>query len=62
MTSAKIMQRTNVLIMPLVFASFICGFLSEYEQVRRENGGIVITHRQNETNYFLREFSYADKK
>ena len=32
--SAKIMQRSNVLIMPLVFASFMTGMLSEYEQVR----------------------------
>ena len=22
-------------------------FLSEYEQVRKENGGMVITHKQN---------------
>ena len=22
-------------------------FLSDYEQVRKENGGIVITHKQN---------------
>ena len=30
--SAKIMQRTNLIIMPLVFASFIIGFMSEYNQ------------------------------
>jgi len=30
--SAKIMQRTNLIIMPLVFISFIIGALSEYEQ------------------------------
>ena len=30
--SAKIMQRTNLIITPLVFASFILGFLSEYNQ------------------------------
>jgi hypothetical protein len=27
------MQRSNVLIMPLVFASFMSGMMSEYEQV-----------------------------
>ena len=32
LVSAKIMQRTNLFIMPLVFASFIVGMLSEYEQ------------------------------
>ena len=32
LTSAKIMQRTNVVIMPLVFASFLVGVLAEYEQ------------------------------
>ena len=30
--SAKIMQRTNLIIMPLVFTSFIIGALSEYNQ------------------------------
>ena len=30
--SAKIMQRTNLIITPLVFASFVLGFLSEYNQ------------------------------
>ena len=30
--SAKIMQRTNLIIMPLVFISYIVGILSEYEQ------------------------------
>ena len=30
--SAKIMQRSNLLIMPLVFISWLIGFLSEYEQ------------------------------
>ena len=32
LTSAKIMQRTGVLIMPMVLASFICGTFSEYDQ------------------------------
>ena len=32
LTSAKIMQRTSVLIMPMVLATFICGTLSEYQQ------------------------------
>ena len=32
LVSAKIMQRTNLIIMPLVFISFIIGALSEYEQ------------------------------
>jgi hypothetical protein len=30
--SAKIMQRSNLLIMPLVFISWLIGFMSEYEQ------------------------------
>ena len=30
--SSKIMQRTNLIIMPLVFISFIIGAMSEYEQ------------------------------
>jgi hypothetical protein len=30
--SAKIMQRTNLVIMPIVFISFIIGFMSEYNQ------------------------------
>lgn len=32
LTSAKIMQRTGILIMPMVLASFICGTVSEYDQ------------------------------
>ena len=32
MTSAKIMQRSNVVIMPLVFASWVVGLYAEYEQ------------------------------
>lgn len=32
LTSAKIMQRTSVLIMPMVYATFICGTFSEYQQ------------------------------
>ncbi len=32
LVSAKIMQRTNLIIMPLVYVSFIIGMLSEYEQ------------------------------
>ena len=32
LVSAQIMQRTNLIIMPLVFVSFIVGMLSEYEQ------------------------------
>jgi len=31
-TSAKIMQRSNLIIMPLVFASFLTGTLAAYEQ------------------------------
>jgi len=31
-TSAKIMQRSNLIIMPLVFASFLTGTLASYEQ------------------------------
>ena len=30
--SAKIMQRSNLMIMPLVFISWLIGFMSEYEQ------------------------------
>ena len=30
---SRIMQRTVIIIMPLVLASFITGALSEYEQV-----------------------------
>ena len=30
--SAKIMQRSNVVIMPLVFASWLVGLYAEYEQ------------------------------
>lgn len=30
--SAKIMQRTNLIIMPLVFVSFVIGVMSEYNQ------------------------------
>ena len=33
LTSAKIMQRTSVLIMPMVLATFIVGTFSEYNQV-----------------------------
>ncbi len=32
LVSSKIMQRTGVIIMPLVFASFLIGMMSEYEQ------------------------------
>ena len=32
LTSARIMQRTNMVIMPLVFASYIVGVYAEYEQ------------------------------
>ena len=32
LTSAKIMQRSNVVIMPLVFASWVVGVFAEYEQ------------------------------
>ena len=32
LTSAKIMQRSNVVIMPLVFASWVVGLYAEYEQ------------------------------
>ena len=32
LTSAKISQRTNLIIMPMVFVSYILGVLSEYEQ------------------------------
>ena len=32
LVSAKIMQRTNLIIMPLVFASFLVGAFSEYDQ------------------------------
>ena len=32
LTSAKIMQRSNVVIMPLVFASWAVGVYAEYEQ------------------------------
>ena len=32
LTSAKIMQRSNVVIMPLVFASWMVGLYAEYEQ------------------------------
>ena len=32
LVSAKIMQRTNILIMGLVFISFLLGILAEYEQ------------------------------
>ena len=31
-TSAKIMQRSNLIIMPMVFVSFLLGTLSSYEQ------------------------------
>ena len=31
-TSAKIMQRSNLIIMPLIFASFTVGTLATYEQ------------------------------
>ena len=31
-TSAKIMQRSNLIIMPMVFVSFLLGVLSTYEQ------------------------------
>merc|ERR1712241_579586 len=31
-TSAKIMQRSNLIIMPMVFASFLSGTLSSHEQ------------------------------
>ena len=34
LTSAKIMQRTSVLIMPMVLATFIVGTFSEYNQVQ----------------------------
>jgi hypothetical protein len=32
-TTAKVMQRTLVFILPLVFISFMLGSLAEYEQV-----------------------------
>lgn len=32
LTSAKIMQRSNLVIMPLVFASWVVGVYAEYEQ------------------------------
>ncbi|TRY76932.1 hypothetical protein TCAL_10625 [Tigriopus californicus] len=32
LVSAKIMQRTNLIIMPLVFVSYIVGVIAEYEQ------------------------------
>ena len=32
LTSARIMQRSNVIIMPLVFASWVVGVYAEYEQ------------------------------
>lgn len=32
LTSAKIMQRTDIFILPMLLASFICGTYSEYDQ------------------------------
>ena len=32
LVSAKIMQRTNLIIMPLIFVSYVVGVLSEYNQ------------------------------
>jgi hypothetical protein len=36
-TTAKVMQRTLVFILPLVFISFMLGSLAEYEQVSFTN-------------------------
>ena len=33
-TTAAICQRTLLIILPLTFASFVCGTIAEYEQVR----------------------------
>ena len=33
-TTARICQRTLLIILPVAFGSFVCGTLAEYEQVR----------------------------
>ena len=49
--SAKIMQRSNVVIMPLVFASWVVGVYAEYEQNVALYGTFTILNGVNTPNH-----------
>ena len=55
--SAKIMQRSNVVIMPLVFASWLVGLYAEYEQNVALYGTFTILNGVNIYNYISNIFS-----
>lgn len=36
--------------------------LTDFNEVRRENNGIVLVDKKSENTYFLKEFSFANKR